>query len=105
MTASWSCEDRAHRRALVSPRRGHAKTVTVSREADGWYVCCSCADVPMQPLPLTGEGTGIDVGLQGVAQHSRRRAGGDPPYYRKAERSLKNAPLRVSRRKKEARAR
>src|SRR5262249_21946270 len=24
------------------------KTVTLSREADGWYVCFSCADVPIQ---------------------------------------------------------
>jgi putative transposase len=30
--------------------QGSSKTVTVSREADGWYVCCSCADVPTQPL-------------------------------------------------------
>jgi putative transposase len=28
------------------PIEGEPKTVTISREADGWYVCCSCADVP-----------------------------------------------------------
>jgi putative transposase len=26
---------------------------TVSREANGWCVCCSCADVPVQSLPST----------------------------------------------------
>jgi putative transposase len=48
------------------PIEGTPKTVTVSREADGWYVCCSCAGVPTQPLPLTGRETGIDVGLKVV---------------------------------------
>jgi putative transposase len=33
------------------PIQGTPKTVTMSKEADGWYVCISCADVPMQPLP------------------------------------------------------
>ena len=32
------------------PIEGTPKTVTISREADGWYVCFSCADVPVQPL-------------------------------------------------------
>src|SRR6185437_2392277 len=33
------------------PLEGTAKTVTLSREADGWYVCVSCADVAAEPLP------------------------------------------------------
>src|SRR4029079_11352694 len=41
---------------------GAPKTVTTSREADGWYVCISCADVPVHPLPATGQETGIDLG-------------------------------------------
>src|SRR5262249_35139421 len=32
------------------PIAGAPKTVTISREEDGWYACFSCADVPMQPL-------------------------------------------------------
>ena len=28
------------------PLEGTPKTVTISKEADGWYVCFSCADVP-----------------------------------------------------------
>src|SRR5258708_1876315 len=31
---------------LHRPLEGTPKTVTLSREADGWYVCISCADVP-----------------------------------------------------------
>ena len=45
------------------PVAGTFKTVTISREADGWSVCFSCAEVPIEPLPLTGRETGIDVGL------------------------------------------
>ena len=44
------------------PLEGTPKTVTISREVDGWSVCCSCADVPVQPLPATGQETGIDLG-------------------------------------------
>src|SRR5262252_4056294 len=46
------------------PLVGTIKTVTVSREADGWYVSFSCAEVLAQPLPPTGKETGIDVGLK-----------------------------------------
>jgi putative transposase len=38
------------------PIEGTAKTVTVSREPDGWYACYSCTDVPAQPLPQPVKG-------------------------------------------------
>jgi putative transposase len=43
------------------PLEGTPKTVTVTKEADGWYVAVSCAEVPAQPLPPTGQETGIDL--------------------------------------------
>ncbi|HEX6122273.1 MAG TPA: transposase, partial [Ktedonobacterales bacterium] len=49
---------------LHRPLEGTPKTVTISREADGWYACISCAEVPTQPLSPTGRETGIDVGLK-----------------------------------------
>ena len=49
------------------PLEGTPKTVTICQEADGWYVCFSCADVPMQPLPATGQETGIDLGIEAFA--------------------------------------
>jgi putative transposase len=49
------------------PLEGTPKTVTISREADGWYVCFSCADVPTRPLPATGQETGIDLGIEAFA--------------------------------------
>jgi putative transposase len=85
---------------LHRPLEGKPKTVTVSREADGWYVCFSCADVPVQPLPATGQETGIDLGLEAFATLSDGTRIFHPGWYRKAERALKTAQRRVSRRKK-----
>jgi putative transposase len=82
------------------PLEGTPKTVTVSREADGWYVCFSCADVPVHSLPATGQETGIDLGLEAFATLSDGTRIFHPGWYRKAERALKTAQRRVSRRKK-----
>jgi putative transposase len=64
------------------PVEGTIKTVTVSREADGWHVCFSCAEVPPRPLPETGQKTGIDVVLTvflvTAHGHGARRARGEP---------------------------
>jgi putative transposase len=81
------------------PVAGTIKTVTLSREADGWYVCFSCADVPTQPLPLTGRETGIDMGLKVFLVTAQDEPVPNPRHYRKAKRALKKAQLRVSRRK------
>jgi putative transposase len=82
------------------PVKGTIKTVTVSKEADGWYVCCSCAAVPLEPLPLTGRETGIDVGLKVFLITAEGQPVKNPRHYRRAERALKKAQQRVSRRKK-----
>src|SRR6266849_2620480 len=49
------------------PIEGTPKTVTISREADGYYACFSCADIPVEPLPPSGQETGIDVGVASFA--------------------------------------
>jgi putative transposase len=79
---------------------GTPKAVTISREADGWYVCFSCADVPVLPLPPTRQETGIDLGIEAFATLSDGTRIFHPGWYRKAERTLKTAQRRVSRRKK-----
>lgn len=79
---------------------GTPKTVTLSREADGWYVCFSCADVPRQPLAPTGQEIGIDLGLESFATLSDGTMIHNPRCYRKAERRLKTAQRKVARRKK-----
>jgi len=82
------------------PIEGTPKTVTILREADGWYVCVSCTDVPVQPLPRTGKETGIDLGIESYATLSDGTMIHNPRYCRRAERRLKTAQRRVSRRKK-----
>ncbi len=82
------------------PLEGTPKAVTISREADGWYVCISCADVPLEPMPLTGHETGIDLGLESFATLADGTMIHNPRCYRKAEHKLKTAQHRVARRKK-----
>jgi putative transposase len=53
-----------------------------------------------QPLPPTGQETGIDLGLEAFATLSDGAMIHNPRCYRKAERALKTAQRRVSRRKK-----
>jgi putative transposase len=85
---------------LHRPLEGTPKTVTLSKEADGWYVCISCADVPTQPLPPTGRETGIDVGLKVFLVTAEGETVANPRHYRKAEKVLAKAQQRVSRRRK-----
>ncbi|HEX5155626.1 MAG TPA: transposase [Ktedonobacterales bacterium] len=82
------------------PLEGTPKTVTISREVDGWYLCISCADVPVQPLPLTGQETGIDLGLESFATLADGTIIHNPRCYRRAERRLKTAQRKVARRTK-----
>jgi putative transposase len=85
---------------LHRPLAGTPKTVTIRREADGWYACISCAEVPIVPLPATGQETGIDVGLKVFLITADGEAVENPRHYRKAERRLARAQRRVSRRTK-----
>src|SRR5215472_8894678 len=85
---------------LHRPLAGTPKTVTISREADGWYACISCAEVPTVPLPATRQETGIDVGLKVFLITADGEVVENPRHYRKAERQLARAQRRVSRRKK-----
>jgi putative transposase len=56
--------------------------------------------VPIQPLPQTGQETGIDLGLEAFATRSDGARIFHPGWYCKAERALKTAQRRVSRRNK-----
>jgi putative transposase len=82
------------------PLIGTVKTVTLTHEADGWYCCFSCADVPTQPLLPTGQETGIDVGLKVFLITANGEAVQNPRHYRRAERELQKGQRRLSRRKK-----
>jgi putative transposase len=77
--------------------------VTISREADGWYLILSCAEVSVRPLPPTGavsRETGIDVGLKVFLITADGLMVENPRHYRRGEKQLKKAQRRVSKRKK-----
>ncbi len=76
---------------------GTPKTVTISKEADGWYVAVSCAGVPTQQLPPTRQETGIDLGIEAFATLADGTRVLTPGYYRRAERYLAKCQRRVSR--------
>src|SRR5262249_177632 len=80
-------EGRARRPALEPPagaaRRsrpleGTPKTVTSSKEADGWYASSACAEVPAPPLPATGNDAGMACEGEGGG-HGWGREGGLHP--------------------------
>ena len=56
--------------------------------------------MPVQPLPATGQKTGIDLSIEAFATLSDGTRIFSPGWYRKAERALKAAQRRVSRRKR-----
>jgi putative transposase len=82
------------------PLEGKPKTVTISREPDGWYVIFSCAEVPEQPMPLTDKETGIDVGLKVFLVTADGLVIDNPRHHRHAEHQLAKAQRVVSRRQK-----
>jgi putative transposase len=82
------------------PLEGAPKTVTISREADGWYAVISCADMSAHPLPPTGKETGIDVGLNVFLITADGLVVENPRVHRRGEKKLAKAQRRVSNRKK-----
>jgi putative transposase len=84
---------------LHRPLADTPKTLTIRREADGWYACISCAEVPVAPLPATGQETGIDVGLKVFLVTADGEVVANPQHNRTAEQQLAKAQRRVSRRK------
>jgi putative transposase len=76
------------------------KTVTITREADGWYVSFACMEVPVAPLPLTGRETGIDVGLRVFLVTADGDMLDNPRHQRQAEQRRTKAQQRAARRQR-----
>jgi putative transposase len=75
------------------PRRSRSRTRPTAATS-----AISCAEVPVKPLPLTDEATGIDLGLESFASLADGRQIANPRILRVAELNLKRAQRRVSRR-------
>jgi putative transposase len=82
------------------PLEGTPKTVTISREAGGWYLCSSCTAVPVKPLPLTGQETDIDWERESFATRADGERIKTPRWYRTAEGHFARCQRRVARRQK-----
>ncbi len=85
---------------LSRPVEGTIKTCTIKREADGWYVVFACETTPAAPLPKTGRECGIDLGIETFAQLDDGSVVENPHFLAKAERRLKTAQRKVSRRRR-----
>jgi putative transposase len=84
------------------PIEGEIKTCTIKREADGWYVIFAVEETKKEVAPAPKESVGVDVGIESFATLSDDEAAPieNPQYFRRAERDLKKAQRRVSRRVK-----
>ena len=93
---------------LSCPIKGRIKTCTIKREADGWYVIFAVEGEPKKATALAPkESVGVDVGLENFATLSDDEAAPieNPEYFREAEKDLKTAQRRVSRRIKRSKRR
>jgi putative transposase len=91
-------------------------TVIVAREPDGrWYVTFTVEAVDADPLPATGRGTGLDLGVKDFAvrpdgqkiaspRHLKRKARNLARYQRRLARCQKGSANRAKARAKVARA-
>src|SRR5262245_45644790 len=87
---------------LSRPIEGEIKTCTIKREADGWYVIFAVEEPKKEVAVAPKESVGVDVGIESFATLSDDEAAPieNPRYFRRAERDLKKAQRRVSRRVK-----
>lgn len=84
---------------LHRPVTGTIKTVTIKREAGKWYVCFSVECEP-EPLPVSVEAVGLDVGLTAFVTLSDGTEVENPRHYRTAQARLRKAQRKVARRRK-----
>ena len=109
-SAPRSCaRSRSRRTALRLPRRAPSwsvlrrrscKTVSFTRQADGWHVIFSCDLGEIEPVLRPGPLVGFDLGLKTFLVPSDGDSIAPPKFYRKAEKALRRAQRRVSRRQK-----
>ena len=83
---------------LHRPVEGKIKTVSIKREAGKWFVIFSVEYEPVF-LPISQEVVGIDVGLSSFATLDDGTEVDNPQFGKEAERKIRVAQRRLSRRK------
>lgn len=79
---------------------GKIKTLTIKREGEHWYACLSCEMDKPEPLPVSYEDVGIDLGVTHFAALSNGEFIEHPRFLRKAEKKLAKAQQALSRKKR-----
>ena len=79
--------------------KGTIKTCTIKREGDCWYVVFAC-EVEYEPVEVSEEAVGIDLGLLHFATLSDGSIIENPRYYRKAEKKLERLQQALARKKR-----
>src|SRR5258708_5391484 len=86
---------------LHRPLEGTPKTATIRRSSTGkWYVSFSCECAEPTPLPSTGQGVGIDVGLTSFATLTQGESIANPRFFRAEEHALAKVQRRLSQEEK-----
>jgi len=85
------------------PPGARVKRVWVTKKADGWYATFAL-EVPSEavrrPLPPTGEGVGVDVGLENLLALSDGALVDNPRWLKEAEERLKEKQRALSKKTK-----
>lgn len=79
---------------------GSIKTLTIKREGEHWYAIFTCEIAEPEPLPVSYEDVGIDLGVTHFAALSNGEFIDHPRYLRKSEKKLAAAQQALSRKKK-----
>jgi len=86
---------------LHRPILGDIKTVIIRRSSSGkWFVCFSCDNVPLNPLPKTGKAIGVDVGCEAFLTDSDGRQIENPRFLKQSEKTLQERQQSLSRKKR-----
>lgn len=79
---------------------GKVKTLTIKREGAHWYAVFSCEVDKPEPLPVSHEEVGIDLGVTHFAALSTGDFIEHPRHFRRAEKQLAKAQQALSRKKR-----
>ncbi len=79
---------------------GAIKPLTIKREGEHWYAIFTCEIGQTEPLPVSYEDVGIDLGVTHFAALSNGEFIDHPRYLRKAEKKLAKAQQAISRKKR-----
>jgi putative transposase len=90
---------------LHRPIGGDVKTLTVKRMPSGRWYAVFCCEVEAQPMEISFEEVGVDLGLECFATLSDGTRIENPRYYRASERRLTRLQRSLSRKEKGSRNR